>query len=291
MRWYRGDCHVHSERSHAGELTPGQLVAAARRAGLDFIAVTEHNTSETHEHFTAYGGKDLLVVLGQEVVTEHGHWLALGLGPGQDVEGVDQVHRDGGLCAIAHPHAPYPSGTFRLPFDGFDAVEVWNGQWTSDLPWNADNETALAQWASDLGRGRWLPAIGNSDVHLKDQIGTPQTVVRAEELTSSAVLAAAREGHSWIAESAGVELSFTAIAGDRRAEVGERLRSGGRPVTVTVKVGGVPGGVITLHTDRGEVSRSASHETTWTGEPAFVRAEVRHPGGRMAALTNPIVVT
>ena len=45
--WYRGDCHVHSVRSHGGELTPGQLAAAARASGLDFIAVTEHNTAGT----------------------------------------------------------------------------------------------------------------------------------------------------------------------------------------------------------------------------------------------------
>ena len=41
--WYRGDCHVHSVCSNGGELTPAQLVAGARAAGLDFLATTEHN--------------------------------------------------------------------------------------------------------------------------------------------------------------------------------------------------------------------------------------------------------
>lgn len=45
--WYRGDCQVHSARSLGGELTPGQLAAAARGSGLDFIAITEHNTADT----------------------------------------------------------------------------------------------------------------------------------------------------------------------------------------------------------------------------------------------------
>lgn len=31
------------------------------------------------------------------------------------------------------------------PYQGFDVVEVWNGQWSSDVPWQADNEAALAE--------------------------------------------------------------------------------------------------------------------------------------------------
>jgi hypothetical protein len=45
-------------------------------------------------------------------------------------------------------------------------VEVWNGRWTSDRPWNADNEAAVAEWAaawlqtSAVGGGgrRWATA-------------------------------------------------------------------------------------------------------------------------------------
>lgn len=174
--WYRGDCHVHSTASHGGELTPGQLAAAARASGLDFIAVTEHNTTDTHGAWGRLAGDGLLVILGQEVVTDTGHWLALGTGPGQVVEWrygvrhgvigrhVSRVRETGGLCVAAHPHAPYPGGVFMYPLDGFDAVEVWNGLWSSDRPWNADNGAAVAEWgralAAGIHGGRWLPAIG-----------------------------------------------------------------------------------------------------------------------------------
>jgi len=259
--------------------------------------------------------QDLLVILGQEVVTETGHWLALGIEFGQVIDWhyglrddiidqrVAQVHQAGGLCVAAHPHAPYPSGTFVYPFQGFDAVEVWNGQWSSDLPWNADNEAALAEWARGLAaevhRGRWRPAIGSSDVHLHGQIGTPQTVVLAEELGTEAVLAGVRAGRCWIAESAGVRLALTAHAGDRSAGIGEQLITGGEPVVVRVEVVGVPSGAATFHTDRGGVHRDAlpgegSGSITWSTsveESAFVRVEVRHPTGHMAALTNPITLT
>ncbi|WP_432993392.1 PHP domain-containing protein [Dactylosporangium sp. CA-233914] len=70
--WYRGDCHVHSARSTGAALTPEQVVAEARAAGLDFIAVTEHNTEDTYEAFRAAAG-DLLVIRGQEHTTPDGH--------------------------------------------------------------------------------------------------------------------------------------------------------------------------------------------------------------------------
>lgn len=84
--WYRGDCHVHSVSSKGGELTPAQLVAGARAAGLDFAVTTEHNTAETHGSWRQHIGADLLVVLGQEVATPTRLWLALGVRPGQVVE-------------------------------------------------------------------------------------------------------------------------------------------------------------------------------------------------------------
>lgn len=301
--WYRGDCHVHTQRSHAGELTPSRVAAAAREAGLDFIAITDHNSPDTHDGW----GSDPLVIPGQEVVTSTGHWVAVGLAPGQVVDwrygvrdgliegAVESVRRGGGLCIAAHPHAPYPSGVLMYPFRHFDAVEVWNGAWRSDVPWQADNEAALAEWgrglAADLRDGRWRPAIGNSDAHLEGQIGTPQTVVLASELAVPALLAGLRAGRSWIAESASVELSFRAHAGDRSAGIGERLRTEGEAVVARVEVRGVPDGVVSFHTERGRAYHSKSGVVEWpttAEESGFIRIEVRHADGGMAALTNPI---
>lgn len=311
--WYRGDCHVHSTRSHGGELTPAQLAAGARAAGLDFIATTEHNTSDGHGDWGPYG-EELLVILGREITTRTGHWLALGIAPGQEVEWrygvrddavdrhVRQVREAGGLCVAAHPHAPYPSGLFMYPYQGFDVVEVWNGPWASDVPWQADNAAALAEWgrglAADVHGGRWRPAIGGSDTHLAGQLGTPHTVVLAEELSTDAVLAGLRAGRSWIAGSAAVELSMTVAAGDRRAGIGERLPTGGEAAVVRVELSGVPSGTVSFHTERGRAHREqlpadGSGAVEWrtsAESAASVRVEVRHPGGDMAALTNPVVL-
>ncbi|GAA3596821.1 hypothetical protein GCM10022223_10090 [Kineosporia mesophila] len=310
--WYRGDCHIHSVYSD-GELAPRQLVTAARAAGLDFIATTDHNTAAAHDVWAPYTGDDLLVITGEEVTTRTGHWLALGIATGRvidwrygaddDVIGrhLDEVHSSGGLGVVAHPHAPFPTGTFEYPWRDFDVVEVWNGRWTSDRPWNADNEAALGDWARNLAvdvpDGRWRPAIGGSDTHLEHQIGVPHTVVAAENLGAGAVLAGIRAGRSWIAGSRAVELSFGASAGDDLAGIGERLTTRGRPVVVHLEVSGVPDGTAVIHTDRGEVYRESfrgpRHVLAWTTEAdgvRFARAEIRHRDGSMAALTNPVIL-
>jgi hypothetical protein len=160
----------------------------------------------------------------------------------------------------------------------------------------------LAEWGRSLAAGihgcGWRPAVGNSDAHLEGQLGTPQTVVWAEELSTEAVLAAIRAGRSWIAESADVELSFVVSTDDCTVGVGEQLPTCGEPAEARVEVEGVPSGVVTVHTERGVVHRE-SLPGDGSGlvefrideaESAFVRVEVRHPEGRMAALSNPIML-
>ncbi len=306
---------MHSVCSNGGELTVEQLAAGARAAGLDFLAATEHNTAASHDAWSRHADGTLLVILGQEVTTQTGHWLALGIPSGQVIDwryGVqdhvigrhlDEVHRAGGLCVAAHPHAPYASGTFLYPYQGFDVVEVWNGQWSSDVPWQADNEAALAAWgeglAADIHQGRWRPAMGNSDAHLAGQIGIPHTVVLADELRADAILAGIRAGRTWVAASLAIELSFTVFAGHRSAGIGERLKIGDRPAVARADLSGVPSGMVSFHNEKGEAYRvplpaTGSGTVEWhtsAKESAFVRIEVRDLNGHMAALGNPVILT
>jgi hypothetical protein len=290
------------------------LAAEASALGLDFLAVTEHNCVDTHQAWDQAVGKDLLIIRGQEITTDTGHWLALGLAAGQRVEwqyGIRDnalaqhlaaVRDVGGLCVAAHPHAPYPSGTLMYPFDAFELVEVWNGLWSSNLPWNADNDAALAEWgrslAAGIHRGSWQPAIGNSDAHLAGQLGRPHNVVLADDLTTAAVLAGLRDGRSWLADSTTVELSFDIAAGDRIAGIGDRLLAHDESATARLSISGVPSGSVSFHTERGMAYRtslpaSGSASIEWcfaaTGT-GFARAEVRYDDGTMAAMTNPVLV-
>jgi hypothetical protein len=317
--WYRGDCHLHTVHSDGGR-TLEQLAALARSAGLDFINSSDHNTSSAHAQLGRYAGDDLLILTGEEVTTRNGHYLAIGLDGGEWIDWryrarddafsrfARQIRRANGIVVPAHPYGASLASQWKFGYDDVDAVEVWNGTWTPD------DEASLLTWDNLLtgavrrGDGRWIPAMGNSDAHRDpDVVGLPQTVVLADGLDRRSLQAGIRAGRSWIAESAAVQLAFSA-SGPRgeHAGIGERLSvAPDAPVTVRLEVSGVPAGtsLVRLLTDEGQTLAAAlptSGVVEWTTTSslaAYVRAEVRHapiagmpPGfpGPAAAITNPI---
>jgi hypothetical protein len=326
--WYRGDCHLHTVHSD-GKRLPGEVAAGARAAGLDFIVSTDHNTPASHGVWGEYAGPDLLIVPGEEVTTRNGHWLALGLPPGEWIDWryrsrddvfkrfARQVRRGGGLVVPAHMYCAYVASQWKFGFDDADATEVWTG------PWTYDDEHAVSTWDQKLGEAvrtgtRWLPAMGNSDAHSDPQvIGLPHNVVRADGLATDAIMEGIRAGHSWIAESASVKLDFTATGNGGQAGIGETLKvPADAPVDVRLDVRGVPHGTVRIITDEGQMHQE-SLDASGTGTvmwrttaslASYVRAEVRHPMadgspgqgntmgeallfGPMAALTNPVFLT
>ncbi|MEV6783817.1 CehA/McbA family metallohydrolase [Streptomyces sp. NPDC051098] len=313
--WYRGDCHVHSVYSD-GRRTLAEIATLARAAGLDFINSSEHNTHSAHAHWADLAGDDLLILTGEEVTTRNGHLLALGTDPGTFVDWryrakdnrfghyAGEIRRAGGLVVPAHPHATCIGCNWKFGFGEADALEVWNG------PYTPDDEVSLADWDSTLAvaarsRGRWTPAMGNSDAHRDpDPIGTPQTVVLADDLTREAILEGIAAGRSYVAESKAVSLSFSATGGrGKQAGIGERLRvDEDTPVTVRLDVTGAPGCSARFVTDQGvlhtvTLPASGTGTVEWRTTPeyaTYVRAEVRHPvvipgmPGPLAAFTNPV---
>ena len=267
-----GDLHTHTVHSD-GRRTPAELAAAARAAGLDFIASTEHNTTSASLGWGAHAGPDLLVLDGQEVTTRDGHWLALGLGPGPVVEwryragdgglgrALAGVHERGGLAVAAHPFLPLPGGDWRFGYQGLDAVEVWNG------PWTPDDEATLGAWQELLAGtgGRSLPAVAGSDAHDPgDQVGLPHNVALADGLDRRSILEALAAGRSWLAGSAGVDLRLEAAAGDRSAGIGERLAvPAGRRSRSGSRCGARPAGWPGCAAPAGRRWRPASAPATW----------------------------
>jgi len=309
--WYRGDPHTHTVHSD-GRWEPAELVAAAAEAGLDFFVSTEHNTNSAHAVWGRHAREDLLIIDGEEVTTRNGHLVAAGLPSGTWLDwrhraadgsfrgGVlDRLRADGALAIAAHPHAPCLGCQWKHGLDGLDAIEVWNG------PWTVDDEVSLQQWNSVLSDpSGWLPAVGSSDTHGPESpVGLAQTVVLADDLSVSAVLAGMRAGRSYIAESSSVALDFQATADGRAAGIGETLDVAlDREVTVELHVQGVTEGYVRLVTDQGWMAvfplPQDGEPVRWTTTPArasYVRAEVRHAEGGpmpllepMAAFTNPI---
>ncbi|MFL4904972.1 CehA/McbA family metallohydrolase [Streptomyces sp. MMS24-I2-30] len=314
--WYRGDCHLHSWYSD-GRRTPAEIAALARAAGLDFINSSDHNTHSAHAHWADAAGDDLLIMLGEEITTRNGHVVALGTDPGTFVDWryrarenrfgrfARQIRKSGGLVVPAHPHATCVGCGWKFGFGEADAVEVWNG------PYTPDDEVTLAEWDNQLVASvrenrAWLPAMGNSDAHRDpDPVGSPQTVVLADDLTREAIQEGIRAGRSYVAESKAVTMTFTATGGRaRQAGIGERLEvDPDTPVTVRLEVSGAPRCTVRFVTDEGVLLTSeplpvsGSGIVEWRTTPsyaAYVRAELRHETaagpvpGALAGFTNPI---
>jgi len=160
-RWLAGDLHTHTVHSD-GVLTVAELAALAAGRGLDFIAVTDHNTVSHHAELPAAASRYGIILLpGQEVTTDGGHAGALGdIGwidfRREPDDWLDATEATGGLLSVNHPFAG-PVSWVRPMRRRPPLVEVWHPSWL-DLRWT----TPLSWWLA------WDAAaipVGGSDWH------------------------------------------------------------------------------------------------------------------------------
>ncbi|MFC9064815.1 CehA/McbA family metallohydrolase [Streptomyces harbinensis] len=198
MRWLAGDFHAHTVHSD-GALTVSELAALAVTRGLDFLAVTDHNTVSHHAELPAVGARyGITLVPGQEVTTDLGHAGVFG-----DTGWVDfrepadtwgaQIERRGGVLSVNHPLAT--DCAWRQPLEPRRRprhVELWHPTWR-DRTHGAPLAWALA-WRPDV------IAIGGSDFHRpggeRPPPGSPTTWVLAEDDSPRAILAALAAGRT-----------------------------------------------------------------------------------------------
>lgn len=314
-RWLSGDLHMHTVHSD-GNWTIAELIESARGGGLDFIVVTDHNTSSHHaevDRLRPATGQPL-VLRGEEITTYGGHTNAWGLPSGAWVDFrvragdagrmariPGEVHRLGALISINHPFALCGgcSWSYDPAARGFDGIEVWNGTW------DATDERAVAMWDEILRDGRHITAIASSDSHRQDTpTGQPSTHVAAGELSQSAVLEAIRRGRVYLTGAAAqpaVSFEAETSSGKRRtrASIGDELGlSAPGAVRLLVAVKDAPpdstvslvsnGGVIrTFAAGAGSEPQAVEVECA---RDSYFRLEVRDKAQAMIALTNPIYV-
>ena len=192
-RWLAGDLHAHTVHSD-GALSVPELVALAVRRGLDYLAVTDHNTVSHHAELPAAAKRYGIILLpGQEVTTDGGHAGALGdIGwidfRDEPDEWLDATERGGGLLSINHPIAGPVSWTHRMRRHP-PLVELWHWSWL-DLRWT----TPIAWWLA------WDPAtvpVGGSDWHREGSdapLGQPTTWVECGGDEPASVLDGLRAG-------------------------------------------------------------------------------------------------
>jgi hypothetical protein len=136
----RGAIHVHTERSD-GSGTADEIAAAAARAGLQFVILTDHADAASEPTTPTYRA-GVLCIDAVEISTDGGHVVALGLArapyplAGEPRDVLEDIARLGGMAIVAHPGSEKPAlrwAEWSAPFDG---LEWLNGdsEWRDESP-------------------------------------------------------------------------------------------------------------------------------------------------------------
>jgi predicted metal-dependent phosphoesterase TrpH len=160
--------------------TTRQLIDRAAALGYGGLAITLHDRYFDPAEDAAYArGKGVVLIPGIELTIQGRHLLLLNfpassaaLGSFEDLRRLRQQHPRGLVVA---PHAFYPTGSAMRSLadryaDLIDAVEI-NSMFT---PWLDFNQPAI-RWARAQGK----PVVGNTDLHLLEQLGSTYTLVDA----------------------------------------------------------------------------------------------------------------
>jgi hypothetical protein len=134
-----GVLHIHT-RASDGSGTVADVMLAAEKADLSFVAITDHNVAMTQSDLDE-DPPDLPIISGEELGTTAGHFLALGI-PASWVEPKTKDDRQllaaagavGAFRVLAHPFHPHTPWTDWKTSD-FDGIEIWN----EDATWRQNN--------------------------------------------------------------------------------------------------------------------------------------------------------
>ena len=138
----RGAIHVHTRQSD-GTGTSEDVAAAAERAGLNFVVLTDHGDGTLPSAPPVYHGR-VLCIDAVEISTEGGHVAALGMSPapyplgGEPRDVVEDIKRLGGFAIAAHPGSAKPElrwSDWSVPVDGLEWING-DSEWRDESVWS-----------------------------------------------------------------------------------------------------------------------------------------------------------
>ncbi|HEY9012465.1 MAG TPA: CehA/McbA family metallohydrolase [Devosia sp.] len=281
--WYKGDLHCHTFHSDA-QGSPETLHAQAKQAGLDFLAIADHNTISQRRYFHPASSLDLIFIRGMEVTTAVGHanvfgvddWIDFRMTRPSDAHLLAEVvHRHGGLLSINHDKPVIP-WDYELP--QVDCQEVWQSAWL-DFNW-----VSLERWQQRLASGLRIAAIGGSDYHQPAELqpegplvlARPTTVLWLDNLSEDNVLAAMKAGRGYVTESPNgphlaIKVDGIIMGGSTR-----------NPTTCLAEIRGAKGDTLVWIDASGPIAEQEIHSDDCLAELAlldggaqtFIRAEI-----------------
>jgi hypothetical protein len=142
---YRGVTHAHTLRS-TGSGTPGEVIEAAKEAGLDYLILTDLNDFSQVPKTESYDGRLLVMVAGEYSYIDS-HLLYYDAPADKPLSSIGQAQilfndllsqktrsKDDGFLVLAHPFkmryqwsGPYPEG-----LDGIEVINlmsIWEKSW------------------------------------------------------------------------------------------------------------------------------------------------------------------
>jgi len=180
----RADMHMHTLYSDGVMEVQALLDRVEHATDLDLIAITDHERIDgalRAQELHSAGDYHFGLVVGEEITTRRGHLLALFLTeripPLRPLEEtIERVHAQGGIAIAPHPMAPLTPSLGRRslvrlhndpdPSHRLDAIEMLNPSVAGRA--RRPHRRALNQVME-------LAAVGNSDAHVLEHIGTGWT--------------------------------------------------------------------------------------------------------------------
>ncbi|MCX6772838.1 MAG: PHP domain-containing protein [Candidatus Micrarchaeota archaeon] len=135
---FRADLHMHTCHSIDSLSRVEDVLAAAVKAGLNAIAITDHNETEgafEAQKIAKAHKLPLQIIIGEEVMCKEGdllvYFLKRRIAPGPLAQVLKEVKRQGAVCSSAHPYDFTRGG---IPLDNLpasilkqiDCIETFN---------------------------------------------------------------------------------------------------------------------------------------------------------------------
>jgi len=310
--WIKGDLHLHTIHSD-GDATIEEVARKAIEKGLDFIAITDHNTITQLEEIGKLSSLPIVIIPGEEITTYYGHANFLDIKEMADFRireitqfnKIAREHRKRGtIVSINHPKPLGPNWTLGETRE-IDAVECWQAIW------EFNNYLSVKYWDEILSKGIRATGIGGSDAHhIKKPISeifglaTPTTWVKSKPNKEN-ILKAIKEGRVFISEKpTGPTLTIQAIHNGEVIEMGGQASANSK---IIVKAVNAKGCVLRLLTHNKVLYIEKIDTNNYTStlkireKAKYVRAEITtrdtpleepyHEEQIVKALTNPIYLT
>jgi len=188
-KWHKYDLHIHSHYSPCGITSPEDILRRAKLAGLDGIAITDHDTMKAYPILKKLNkDKDFEIIPGMEISTQYGDVLALYLR--EEIKTKDffglirEIKKQGGMIIIPHPYTISNRYSFRYPFDKLKdiakkehliiAVEVFNSR--NFARFNKKSKEAASKYG--------FTEVASSDAHIPLDIGQGYTMFKGDLRTA-----------------------------------------------------------------------------------------------------------